>query len=213
MLIEVDAQLFLDKEATGIAIYAGNMIRELWKCGHQIQYDIFEAKKIEQEVTNLKNSEHIEYSEMKKNIRICNKYSHRVYQWLSMFFPLRYSRLFGEDADVAIFFNYIVPPGVKAWKIAVIHDMSYLDCPKVVRWRTLFHLKYAMAASCRRADLILTVSEFSKRRIMKCLEVKEEKIEVVPCGIDFSCFCRKYAWKEIKQIKKSLGFAESIIYM
>ncbi len=66
MLIEVDAQLFLDKEATGIAIYAGNMIRELWKCGHQIQYDIFEAKKIEQEVTNLKNSEHIEYSEMKK---------------------------------------------------------------------------------------------------------------------------------------------------
>lgn len=205
MWIEFDAQLLLSKESTGIAVYARNIIKELSKHGHYIQYNFFGNDAKKRCMGMWEDSLKKDIQSKGEGVKVCKAYSYRVYKLLSMVLPLRYSRLFGEEPDVAIFFNYVVPPGVKAAKVAVIHDMAYLDCPETVRGRTLFHLRYAMRAACRRADLIVTVSDFSRCRIQERLHIKEEKIAVVPCGIDTDRFQKKYSKKEIEQVKQKYG--------
>lgn len=205
MRIEFDAQLLLDQEMTGIAVYARHMTNELYKYGHEIQYDLFRAD--EDDLQKIKKEDSLWGNDGRRHIQNCRKYSYRAYKLLSMFLPLDYSRLFGGEADAAIFFNYVIPPGVKAGKIAVIHDMAYLDCPETVRKRTLFHLKHTMRAVCRQADLILTVSEFSRRRVIHHLKVKEEQTAVVPCGIDFKDFHCSHSEQEIVRIKQKYGIS------
>lgn len=124
------------------------------------------------------------------------------------FIPVPYSFFFREKADATIFFNYAIPPGVKGRKIAFIHDMAYIACPETVRARTRNFLNLSMKRTCLRADKIVTISEFSKREIMKYLPVSEEKIEVISLGVDERRFHTGYTTEQKQKIVKKYRIPE-----
>lgn len=131
-------------------------------------------------------------------------FSGYLYRAVSTFLPVPYSFFFGKDSDVTHFFNYIVPPFVHGKKVVTVHDMVYKAFPETVRGRTRLMLETGLKKSMKRADIIVTDSEFSRNEIIKYFPEHSGKIRVVPCGVD----CRRFRPCEnpetIEKVKKSL---------
>ncbi|MEI3020231.1 glycosyltransferase [Ruminococcus sp.] len=112
------------------------------------------------------------------------KASGYVYRLVSNFLPVSYRHFFGDRAQVTHFFNYIVPPNVAGKKIVTVHDMVYKTFPETVRGRTKYMLETGLKKSMKRADRIVTDSEFSKQEIIRYFPQFADKIRVVYCGVD-----------------------------
>ncbi|MBQ8297168.1 MAG: glycosyltransferase family 1 protein, partial [Ruminococcus sp.] len=93
-------------------------------------------------------------------------FSGYIYRAASNFLPIPYKWFFGKNADVTHFFNYIVPPSVHGKTVVTVHDMVYKAFPETVRARTKYMLDTGLKRSMKRADLIVTDSEFSKSEIL-----------------------------------------------
>lgn len=132
-------------------------------------------------------------------------FSGYLYRGVSTFLPFPYSAFFGKKSDITHFFNYIVPPFVHGKKVVTIHDMVYKAFPETVRGRTRFMLETGLNKSMKRADIIITDSEFSKSEIVKYFPEYSRKIRVVPCGVDCDRFKPCDNLSEISRVKKSLG--------
>ena len=106
----------------------------------------------------------------------------RVWNWL----PIPYSMFFPEQADLTVFFNYIVPPRISGRVITTVCDMTYLRCPETMNKRNLKRIRDDIEYSVKRSSRGVTISEFSKREIVELLDVPEEKVRVVPSAPNIS---------------------------
>lgn len=140
-------------------------------------------------------------------------FSGYIYRMISNFLPIPYSRFFG-NADITHFFNYIAYPGVKGKTVITVHDMVYKAFPETVRARTKYMLDTGLKRSMKRADLIVTDSEFSKREILKYFPQHENKLRVVPCGVDLLKFRPCDKQERIPEVKSMLGIeGEYFLYL
>ena len=81
--------------------------------------------------------------------------------------------------------HYVLPPLVRCRSVVTIHDCIHLMFPQYLPNR--FALAYAHSSiwmAARTASRILTVSEASKRDILRFFDVPPEKIAVIYNGID-----------------------------
>jgi len=200
MRIAIDAQLLLDTEKTGIAWYAEKTVRELQRRSYEIEYNFFGKKKEVHRIEVFKMM-HCRRVEGHDTVNVCKLMNISMFRILSIFFPIPYARVMGSKADSSIFFNFIIPAGVKGKKISVVHDMAYKSCPCTVTFKTWLWLTLALPATCKRADYILTPSQFSKKEIIKYLHVPREKIKVVSCGVDRDIY-HIYEKEKIHEIKR-----------
>lgn len=137
-----------------------------------------------------------------------------LYRLVSNFLPVPYRHFFGSDAEVTHFFNYIVPPKVDGKKIVTVHDMVYKSFPETVRGRTRYMLETGLRRSLKRADLVVTDSEFSRTEIIKYFPSAAEKLRVVPCGVDRNRFHPVENQERIEETKKELGISgEYFLYL
>jgi len=65
-----------------------------------------------------------------------------------------------------------------------VHDVGFKRSPELYKPIQVWYHDLTMKRIRSRADLIITISEFSKREIMELYEVPEEKIKVVHLGFD-----------------------------
>ncbi|MBQ4464971.1 MAG: glycosyltransferase family 4 protein [Oscillospiraceae bacterium] len=110
-----------------------------------------------------------------------------AYRTVSTFVPVPYSWFFGKN-DLTHFFNYIVPPHVGGRTVVTVHDMVCRAFPETVRGRTKTMLDLGLVPSMKRADRIVTDSEFSKTEIIRYYPQFADKIRVVPCGVSTERF-------------------------
>lgn len=94
---------------------------------------------------------------------------------------------FSGSADLYHFPNFTIPPLTKGKKIVTIHDMSFLRYPEFSEDRNLDYLSLFIHDTVRRADAIITVSEFSKRETAELLELDSARIFATPLGITPAC--------------------------
>ena len=127
----------------------------------------------------------------------CKWFHPLIYKLIWPFFPIPYSLFFGNDRQITQFVNFVVPPGVKGKKVTIVHDMAYKAYPETVYYKTRRWLQLTLKGSCRRADAIITVSEFSKQEIVKYLGVKPEKITVMPNGVDLELYHPNYTEEQV----------------
>lgn len=186
MKIAFEAQLLLDENKTGIGWLAHNVVCSMKKIAplnsYTMNFFLLSKKRIRHEKIIR------QYGSMGFNTNCCKWFNYVLYKILWNFIPVSYSWFFGGNADVTVFFNYYIPPGVKGKKITLIHDMTYKVFPETVNKKTLYMLNMNMEKSCRRADKIITISEFSKSEIIKYMGVDKNKISVMPVGVDHSLF-------------------------
>lgn len=80
--------------------------------------------------------------------------------------------------------------------IQTVLDVQHLDHPELFSGAELVYRKYFYDAPARRADLIITISEFAKQRIMHHLGIDPERITVAHLGVDRSQFVPNYGARE-----------------
>lgn len=86
-----------------------------------------------------------------------------------------------RKADVLFFPDFTVWPSLfRKPKVLTVHDLTFVDYPSAVRRRNLRYLKKFVAKDARRSNLILTVSEFSRRRIIDVFGVSPSKVLAQP---------------------------------
>lgn len=68
--------------------------------------------------------------------------------------------------------------------VVTIHDASILDHPEWFSAHFARWYGFLLPELAKRAARLLTVSEFSRQRLIETLSVEPRKVSVVPCGID-----------------------------
>lgn len=202
MDIQLDVQLLMDIHKTGISWTANNLIKYLTRTYHQNTYflNYFAMQGKEEKRKSL--SDLVELGCVTNE---CKWFSPLIYKILYNFIPIPYSLFFGKKASITHFMNYHVPPGVKGKVITMVYDMVYKSYPETMNFKTLKMLNLSMKRSCKRADVIITISQFSKNEIIKYLNVPENKIVIMPCGVDLNLYNPNYGMDEIARVKNKLG--------
>ncbi len=205
MKISFDAQLLLEQQKTGIGWMADRLLHQLRPMApdFELQLNYFQLK-------NYRNgtAEAIKPYLEEGFVERRGLASYSLYKMLWNQLPIPYSSFFGRDSDLSLFFNYYIPPGVKGKKVTVFHDMGYKVFPETVRARTRMMLNANMENACKRADHILTVSEFTKQETEKFLGVKPEKMTVLHLGVDHEVYHPGYSQEEIARVREKYGIPE-----
>lgn len=90
-----------------------------------------------------------------------------------------------ERPDVFHAPHYVLPFGVRCRSVVTIHDCIHLMFPQYLPSRmALTYARSAMGHAARRSSRILTVSEASKRDILRFFSVDPDKVEVVYNAIE-----------------------------
>ncbi|MGI9036153.1 MAG: glycosyltransferase family 4 protein [Pyrinomonadaceae bacterium] len=83
--------------------------------------------------------------------------------------------------------SYVIPLAARC-PTFLIHHGSYEGYPQSFGWWTLNKARAIYSLSAKRATALSTVSEFSKRDMVKFYGLNPDKINVVPEGVDTSVF-------------------------
>lgn len=197
MKVAFDAQPLVDNQKTGIGFYESRLLQAMGslKSNWLLELNYFGSSAHKRRADSLKD---FIGDQFKWNSCIWMKAS--LYKLIWPLIPIPYRLFFGRSSQLTHFFNYHIPPGVEGGKVCTVHDMTYKVYPETVRFKTKLLLNLSLVSSCRRADKIITISEFSKQEIMRWMDIPPEKIEIVPCGVDFSVFHPDYPKNEVKSV-------------
>ena len=99
---------------------------------------------------------------------------------------------------------YFVPSSLHCKSIVTIHDLMFLRHPEFLRQEWVASLNKDIYASVKRADAVITVSNFTKGEIIELLNVPADKIKVIYNGIA-SCFYPVQDRLKIEDIKSKYG--------
>lgn len=99
-----------------------------------------------------------------------------------LFLPLALRRI---GADLFHSPHYVLPLLTRCPSVVTIHDVIHLLFPQYLPSRSAVHYaRYMIGRALKRARLVMTVSNASKRDILGFFDVDESKIRVIPNGID-----------------------------
>jgi glycosyltransferase involved in cell wall biosynthesis len=81
--------------------------------------------------------------------------------------------------------HYVLPPATRCRSVVTIHDCIHLMFPQYLPgWLAHSYARMSMWSAVRKSDRILTVSEASKRDILRFFDIPEDKVAVIYNAID-----------------------------
>lgn len=164
---------YIGKKITGIGRNLSCLLEHLDSENQYILYANYDMKK---EFNFTKSNIQVKSYNISKNSSIRNLL------WTTFIFPIIVLR---EKADKALIPNFTFLLFKYRPTVVIIHDLIEFNVPdKFSKVRMLYRTKLADPVTARRADHIITVSQNSKRDLIKFLGVAEDKITVVHNGVD-----------------------------
>jgi glycosyltransferase involved in cell wall biosynthesis len=79
---------------------------------------------------------------------------------------------------------FIRPPVVPARTVVTVHDACFEELPQHFRRHEVWRMKLLVPRSCKRSDLIFTVSEYAREQLRRLYDIPSEKIVVTYNGAD-----------------------------
>jgi glycosyltransferase involved in cell wall biosynthesis len=148
----------------GNETYFGNLVAALLQIDRDHEYHIF--------VNN--PSCLVKAVENYPNARLVSLKPHT--QWIQrpISLPL-YARRHNLDL---IHVPFIRPPFIASKTVLTVHDANYEFYPQDFTTVERLRMKLLIPSSCRRADMIFTVSEFTKRELIQLYGIRPERIVV-----------------------------------
>ena len=101
----------------------------------------------------------------------------------------QFTLLRGHGDDDLLFCPSYVIPFLARCPTFLIHHGSYEGYPQAFGWWKLNKARAAYSLSARRATVVCTVSEYSKRDMARFYGMNPETVNVVPEGVDTRRFC------------------------
>ena len=103
--------------------------------------------------------------------------------------PRRTARDVPVDLDLLHYAVTVPIPATDKPRIVTLHDVQHHDLPHLFSRGERAFRRWAYDHSARGADLVITSSRFSKRRIVELLGIEPDRVEVVHFGLDHDRFC------------------------
>jgi glycosyltransferase involved in cell wall biosynthesis len=110
-------------------------------------------------------------------------------------------------------FQYIVPLQKKCRFIVTTHDILFNDYPKDFSFWYRFNKNLLYKIAAKKADILTTVSEYSRNAIQKCFKLKNEAIHVLPNGISSNYFLAYQKSEAINYINNKFGLEKYLLYV
>lgn len=79
------------------------------------------------------------------------------------------------------------PPRRQAW-VTTLHDVQHLELPNLFTKADLAYRRHYYEGAARRADAVITVSEFAKRSLVEHVGIPAERVHVSHLGVDMNRF-------------------------
>ncbi len=205
--VGIEGSLFF-KRGSGVSTYAKKLTEAASKIDSNTQFEIVRHW--------------LPFKKFTAPIPITSHLKYRLVKW---FPPVVYFQVFKRFGTFIpydllalkrykyfLFFNFVSFPLSKKTKgIIVVHDLAFLYFPEYIQAKNLAYLKRFLPKSVKRAAYIITVSENSKKDIIKHYKVPSEKIVVIPNAIDPGIF--KPANKtEINHVKEKYRLPKKYIH-
>ena len=93
--------------------------------------------------------------------------------------------LIGKKADAYIFTQFRLYPSLFAKKrFVMIYDIAFEHLPQFIEKKNLQYLKRRVPEAAKKADKIITISEFTKKDIVDTYGIEADKIIVSHCAVD-----------------------------
>ena len=106
--------------------------------------------------------------------------------------------------------SFITPIFKKCTTVVTVHDIAYMHIPECYTYRHKFYFRRLLSRSIDKSDLVIAVSESTKRDIIDNLAVDPNKIRVVYEGVDE--IYRPYDDElELEKVKKIYGIQKNFI--
>jgi alpha-1,3-rhamnosyl/mannosyltransferase len=174
MKIMVDVTAMVTNK-TGIGYYTERLVTSLAK----IVPDDVEVVGFYYNFLGRRDASHLPKA---KNLRyaklslVPGKIAFQLRRW-GIEFPVELFSL--ERADFILYPNFLSHPSLfRSPSAPVIHDLTYLDLPEYVSPKLQRDLVRFVPKSIKRSEFVITVSEYSKQKIMQAYAVPSEKILV-----------------------------------
>lgn len=172
MKIGIDARTLYTDNLRGIGTYLFQIIEHAIKIDKGLQFVLFHNHSCD--------TKHIPQSKAIVEKQCEVKKGDRFYLWEQMKIPLEMTRvkldLYHAPANTAPFFQ-------PAPTVITVHDTLLMELDEDETKGYLFYYRHFMPFAIKRAKRIITISEYSKKEIMKRYKVREEKIKVIYNGI------------------------------
>ncbi|MGY3888713.1 glycosyltransferase family 4 protein [Aeromonas mytilicola] len=100
-----------------------------------------------------------------------------------------------EKDDVMVLLGYIPPLFCFNKFVFTVHDLNHVDRAENSSFFKRLYYKFIIARGCRIASAVLTVSDFSKKRIIEWAGISPEKVINIGNGVDVSFSNEVIAYK------------------
>lgn len=119
-----------------------------------------------------------------------------------------------EKPDVILSPTHYIPRFINVKRIAIIFDLAYLHFPQMFTKSDLYKLTKWSEYTIKNADHLITISNFSKKDLMKNYKSNKEKITVAYPGFDAEFYKPIKDSGKIDKVKEKYGiFDNYIIYI
>jgi glycosyltransferase involved in cell wall biosynthesis len=98
--------------------------------------------------------------------------------------PLSMALASGRDRLSALHVQYVGPPYHRGALAVTIHDLAFLRIPESFPRAQALRLRWQVRANARRAAVVITGSEYSRRELRDAYGIAENRIRVIPLAAD-----------------------------
>lgn len=156
-----------------------------------------------------KNEIHKEFLEKKKNVTNVVLKGKNKLLFNQFVLPYGISRI---QADVYLFLAFPAPFFFfKKRVISAIHDVSCWDCPGSNKKHMIAYFKVLYRKVAMGKNPVITVSEFSKERIMEVLHVDEKRLWVIYNGLSEQLVAFGEETSQVDEVEKRLSKKSEVI--
>jgi len=106
--------------------------------------------------------------------------------------------------------GFTLPPKIRCKTIITIFDMTFFTMPEVHQKRKIAYFTSIMPSTLKKANMIIAISEQTKKDIIKVLNIPEKKIKTIYLGLNKN-FKHIDDLKLINNIKKKYGLKDRYI--
>jgi len=166
-IVGIDASRSNVKQLTGTEYYSLEIIKEITK--------------IDQFNFRLYSKTPIEYIDYKKSANVTNK----VMRFPRLWSQIRLSfELFRNPPDVTFFPAHTIPFYHGRKTVVTLHDVGFRHFPELYTPLERIYHNYSMGFSVKHATRIITISEATKKDLIKIYKADPKKITIIYHGFD-----------------------------
>lgn len=200
MKIGIDARMYGAKATTGIGVYIKNLTEELFKLDSENEYVLFMK---DPEFSNFQVPNH-RVSKVKVDV-----------PWYSLKEQLKMPKILKQhQLDLVHFPHFNVPIFYHGKYVVTIHDITPKFFPGPLVKKSLFRkLGYNLVfrVGINKAKKIITISNYTKKNIIKYFKAKEKRIITTPLGFNQN-LASQVNEQKIKEIKNKLNITKPFLF-